>query len=379
MAVRHLAESGTRSGDPLRTATPGLRLRLVKVAHELELDECGFALHQRPAADHRTEDVARTLSLAAGQAGDPGLGAGTRGALTLLEQALNVRSGRFRALRRADGVWSQQDCSLEAHARILRSLSKAAVDADDLVTQRHAARMFAYALPASAAFRDHRALAHGVLACAEALDAPLVGGAAATQLNQLGVRLASVLEESVRLGGPEWPWPAPVVSASSAVVPHALIHAAELSGRSDWLRYGLVVLRWLVSAQMGPERRFSFIGSQGWWRRGASPARFEQHPIEALTMLEASIKAYEVTGDESWAEVAEAAFAWFLGENDLGLALADTRTGACHDGLQESGLNPACSTDSTLDWLASVNAMQGLRQRHPGLARPLGSRRRLAS
>jgi len=50
--------------------------------------------------------------------------------------------------------------------------------------------------------------------------------------------------------------------------------------------------------------------------RGGSPARFDQQPIEATSLLLAATAAHEATGERRYADAAEAAYAWYVGAND---------------------------------------------------------------
>jgi hypothetical protein len=58
-----------------------------------------------------------------------------------------------------------------------------------------------------------------------------------------------------------------------------------------------------------------------------------------------------VTGDAQWRQHATRVFGWFLGDNDLGLALYDARTGACCDGLQPDRVNQNQGAESTIAFL----------------------------
>ena len=82
---------------------------------------------------------------------------------------------------------------------------------------------------------------------------------------------------------------------------------------------GLDVLDWLIAVQTAPAGHLSPIGN-GWWPRGGEKSRFDQQPIEATALLLAAEVAYQVTGDERYRSAMERAYAWFLGDNDLGLA-----------------------------------------------------------
>ena len=58
---------------------------------------------------------------------------------------------------------------------------------------------------------------------------------------------------------------------------------------------------------------------------------------------------------------AERAYAWFLGDNDVGVPVADPARGACHDGLTPDGVNANQGAESTLMWLTAVERMRALR------------------
>ena len=75
------------------------------------------------------------------------------------------------------------------------------------------------------------------------------------------------------------------------------------------------------------------IGSQGFYSKKTEKARFDQQPVEACAVVSACLHAYRATGKGRWRKEAWAAFNWFLGENDLQIALYDATTGGCRDGL----------------------------------------------
>jgi hypothetical protein len=123
---------------------------------------------------------------------------------------------------------------------------------------------------------------------------------------------------------------------------------------------GLRVLDWLLNVQVAPDGHLSPIGN-GWWPRGGEKAGFDQQPIEATALLLAAEAAYEVTGDRRYLVAIERAYAWFLGQNDLGVAVADPARGACHDGLTPHGVNTNEGAESTLMWLTAAEHVRNLR------------------
>ena len=123
------------------------------------------------------------------------------------------------------------------------------------------------------------------------------------------------------------------MSYDNARLPHALIMTGRWAKQRDLLDIGLGTLRWLAEHQVAPEGHFRPIGSNGFWKRGAQAASFDQQPIEAHAMICACLEAHEATGDRYWLTHANKAFEWFQGGNDLGLPLYDAQSGGWRDGL----------------------------------------------
>jgi hypothetical protein len=57
----------------------------------------------------------------------------------------------------------------------------------------------------------------------------------------------------------------------------------------------------------------------------------------------------------------EQAYGWFLGENDLGLWVADPARGSGSDGLTPSGRNTNEGAESTLMWLIAAERIRAMR------------------
>jgi hypothetical protein len=93
------------------------------------------------------------------------------------------------------------------------------------------------------------------------------------------------------------------------------------------------------------------IGNEGWYPRGQAKALYDQQPVEAVTMAEAALAAFNLLGDEEYLAAFCRADAWFRGQNSLRESLVDESSGACCDGLMESGVNRNQGAESTLAYL----------------------------
>ena len=156
---------------------------------------------------------------------------------------------------------------------------------------------------------------------------------------------------------PDWPWIEDIVTYSSGRIPQALLLSGQWLHRGDVIEAGLNSLEWLVKIQTDPAGHFAPIGNDGWYVKNGKRAKLDQQPVEAHSMIDACVEAYNVTGDKKWIEEARRCFDWFLGSNDLNVLIYDYATGGCHDGLTAEGANLNQGAESTLAWLLSLLKM----------------------
>jgi hypothetical protein len=130
------------------------------------------------------------------------------------------------------------------------------------------------------------------------------------------------------------------------------------------LATGLRTLDWLIASQTAPAGHLSPVGN-GWWPRGGERSRFDQQPIEAAALLLAAHAAFAAAGHARHARAVEQAYGWFLGANDVGIAVVEPARGACFDGLEPGGVNANQGAESTLVWLLALEHVRRLRASHP--------------
>jgi hypothetical protein len=319
------------------------------------LDDTGIAQHATYAVVARVhgyclDDNARGLLLAAtlqrigfhSEAADR-LFARTA---AFVQHAWNENTGRFRNLMSFDRRWLDDVGSEDGHGRALWALGTVARDTTAADISRWALEMVNRATQTLPCFTSPRAQACallGVLASQRAEETPDRSELCAL----LGDRLYRHLGDTRRT---DWVWFENSLSYDNARLAHAVIEAGHQTRRSDWQSAGLDALRWLCRVQTAACGCFSPIGNNGFWTRGEPRARFDQQPIEAAATVAAAICAWQATRDPVWLNEAERARRWFLGDNDLDLALVNAR-GACCDGLQPDRVNMNLGAESTLAWL----------------------------
>lgn len=305
-----------------------------------------------------TDDNARTLILTCMleqlEEPEPVLARIQTAAAAFLHHAFNPETGRFRNFMSFDRRWHEETGSEDSHGRALWGLGTAVGRTRRPGLKAWAAASFEKALPVVAEFTSPRAWAFTILGLHEYLRA-FEGDLLANRMRaQLGERLFHLFKEN---RAPDWYWCEEILSYENARLPEALIMTGRWTGNPQMLECGLESLRWLMEKQIAPAGHFRPIGSNGFWKKGQEPARFDQQPIEAAAAISACLEAFAASGDTIWRKYADAAFDWFLGVNDLGMSLYDAGSGGCFDGLQESRVNQNQGAESTLAFLISLAQM----------------------
>ena len=290
-----------------------------------------------------------------------------RRSMAYLAAAFDAERGTFHDFRDADGAWLDVAGSQDCQGRALLSLGIATRDAPEVGLRHDARVLFEAALPAARDLTALRAVASAILGCVAALDGHSDESTQAT-LRRLVQRLRGAFSDIDP--DSDWLWPEPELTYENALLPHALIVAGRRLDEPALRRVGLEVLDWLIALQVTRRGTFTPVGNDGWWPRGGVRSPFAQQPIEATALILAACVAYEVTGDVAYRRTAESAYAWFLGDNEREMVIADAATGGCHDGLEEAGVNQNQGAESTLMWLTAVETIRALRS-HAGNVRAL--------
>ena len=278
--------------------------------------------------------------------------------LSFLWLAFDPTTKRFRNCLSYERQWQEPEGSEDSHGRALWGLGTVLGRSRDSGCRGAAGRMFELALPACLEFRSPRACAFALLGLQEYLDSFAGDRAALTASDKLANRLLNSYR-SVR--SDNWKWFEDVLAYSNARLPQALIRAGMRSANEEMVSTGLEALGWLVAIQRCETKgHFVPIGSHGFYSKKTERARFDQQPIEACAVVSACLQAYRATGLARWLKDAWSALNWFLGANDLQIALYDPSTGGCRDGLHPDRANENQGAESTLSFLMALLEMRKL-------------------
>jgi glycosyltransferase involved in cell wall biosynthesis len=276
--------------------------------------------------------------------------------LAFLWHAFDPTTKRFRNSLTYECQWHESEHSEDSHGRALWGLGTVLGRSKNAGLRGAAGRMFELAVPVAVEFKSPRACAFALLGVQEYLDSFPGDRAALSASDTLANRLLS----SYRAHRTEdWKWFENSLSYSNARLPQALMRAGVRAGNEEMVSAGLEALDWLVALQRCEVKgHFVPIGSQGFYSKTTEKARFDQQPVEACAAVSACLQAYQATGKGRWRKEAWSAFNWFLGDNDLQIALYDPATGGCRDGLHPDRANENQGAESTLSFLMALLEMR---------------------
>jgi hypothetical protein len=282
-----------------------------------------------------------------------------------VQHAWNPDTARFRNFMSFDRRWLEDRGSEDSHGRTLWALGHCSRDDTCPSRQRWAAGLFAKALPTVTNFLSPRAWAFTLLG----LDAYLA--ADRNECDADGMRV--LLADRLMLGlsqkeGKDWVWFEDVLAYDNARLPQALISSGLTLGNPSYIDAGLSSLKWLMTMQTAPAGFFRPVGSDSFGEFRRPPRAFDQQPLEAAATISACAAALRADGDVRWKTQAMRAFAWFMGENDLGVPLVDVATGSCRDGLHKDRANENRGGESIVCYLlgqAEIRQLARLKQDVP--------------
>ncbi len=276
--------------------------------------------------------------------------------LAFLWHAFDPTTKRFRNSLSYQCSWHEAEGSEDSHGRALWGLGTVLGRSKNAGLRGAAGRMFELAVPAAVEFKSPRACAFALLGLQEYLDSFPGDRAALSASDALANRLL-ISYRSHR--SDDWKWFENGLAYSNARLPQALIRAGMRAANEEMVLAGLEALDWLVTLQRCDAKgHFVPIGSEGFYTKGSEKARFDQQPVEASAVVSAALQAYRATGKGRWRKEAWSAFNWFLGDNDLQIALYDPTTGGCRDGLHPDRANENQGAESTLSFLLALLEMR---------------------
>lgn len=152
--------------------------------------------------------------------------------------------------------------------------------------------------------------------------------------------------------GEDWDWFEDAMTYDNARLPEAMLRAGAALQDGELTAAGLSTLAFYerITVENGV---FVPIGNEGWYERGGPRPIYSQQPLEAVSLVDAALAAYEVTGDATFQAMAQIGLEWYLGRNSRGIVMA-REGGGCLDGLNENSVNLNMGAESTLAYLSAA-------------------------
>jgi len=253
--------------------------------------------------------------------------------------------------RNLDRKTGSEDCV----GRALWALGLAVELAPDEGHRLLAKKMFHRAMSLPLAFGP-RGCALGILGLDAYLQHEPDNDLARTTLDSLGAALIRRFEENA---DEEWRWFEPALTYENALLPLALFKFSMRTGDERALRVARDSLSFLETICF-TDGYLQLIGNAGWYVRGGERVIADEQPIDASAFVLAFRAAHAATGDRRYLARMRESFEWFLGANRLGLALYDSSTAGCQDGLGEQEVNKNQGAESVVSFLLALLATLGL-------------------
>ena len=288
-----------------------------------------------------------------------------------VQHAWNPDTRRFRNFMGFNRSWLEDKGSEDSHGRTLWALGECARKDASPSRRRWAAALFAQALPSVKAFRSPRAAAFTLLGL-DAYCAVVPDDRHAREIRHiLADRLMSGLK-SVETS--DWLWFEESLAYDNARLPQALIVTGMATRTPGYVEAGLRSLRWLMTQQTTSTGQFRPVGTASFGELRRPPRAFDQQPVEATATIAACLAAWRADDDDQWQTIATRVFSWFLGSNDLSVALVDPETGSCRDGLHPDRANENRGAESVVCYLLGLAAIRQLARVSVNPANPVALR-----
>lgn len=273
--------------------------------------------------------------------------------LSFLHDA-QIADGRFHNFMGYDRQWLDCVGTHDSVGRALWALGFGMRYAPRATWRRLCKRLFNKGLSSLDWLQHPRSQAYAVIGLSHACHAALADIELPAYREALRKLASSSRERYEMTHDLEWEWFENTMTYDNARLPEAMLRAGAALDDGGLTAIGLRTFAFYcrVTIENGV---FVPIGNEGWYARGGERARYSQQPLEAVSLLDAALAAYDATGDASFQATAQLGLEWYLGRNSRGIVMA--RGGGCLDGLNEMSVNLNMGAESTLAYLSSAYAL----------------------
>jgi glycosyltransferase involved in cell wall biosynthesis len=183
-------------------------------------------------------------------------------------------------------------------------------------------------------------------------------------LSKIRELVDSLVESYKKEATEDWNWFESYLTYSNSKIPEVLFLTYNLTKNKEYLEIAEKSLEFLTNLVFFKDE-LSPIGQNGWYNRNGTRSFFDQQPIDASSMVQTYLIAYNITGNKKYYNNAVLAFNWFLGKNHLKQMIYNDVTGGCHDGLSKNSINLNQGAESTIEYLISRLMLEQIKKEKP--------------
>lgn len=289
--------------------------------------------------------------------------------LSFLSFAHNKLTGRFKNRLGFNRVWFDEQESEECHGRVLWALGTCIGRSKNEGFQGIAGHLFESTLSESFKFKSPRAWAFTLLGIHEyfrRFEGDLLVNHGR---EQIAGKLFDLYNQNATN---ERQWFEENLSQSNAKLSHALILSGRWMANNEMLKAGLDSLRWLLQFQTSQKGCYKSV-QNNIHNDSEHETELAQKPIEANELISAVLEAYRTTQETFWYDEAKRVFEWFLGRNDVGLPLYDSKTGGCCDALHVDRVNQNEGAEASLSFYLALVEMQSMENTLASFKEPINT------
>ncbi len=278
--------------------------------------------------------------------------------LSFINHAIDPETGDVRNIISFDRKWQEEIGSEDCHGRTIWALGYVVAHPPNNAILGFGIRLFRIAMEKATEFQSPRAMAYAINGALKYLQQFDGENQVHDMVVDLSRKLYSLFKENSKKN---WPWCENNLTYDNPRLTEALIAAGSFLDDKEMMEQGIKSLQWLIEIQTDKKHGHpSFVGNQGWYKKGGKKAKYDQLPMEAAALIDACQKAYKATGETEWREKMEWVFNWYFGNNDIHQPLYDFSTGGCYDSLQPAGVNQNQGGESTISFLLALHRMHQL-------------------
>ncbi|MCL6520153.1 MAG: glycosyltransferase [Armatimonadetes bacterium] len=159
----------------------------------------------------------------------------------------------------------------------------------------------------------------------------------------------------------EWHWFEPYLTYGNAILVHAMLVAAEITGKKSHKNVAMKTLGFLTDTLI-VNGRLEIIGNNGWYLKGRERAWYDQQSIDAGYTACLFAEAYKQLRQKEYLELAYTSYDWFFGKNRSGVWVYDPVNKGCYDAVTPWGLNLNQGAEACISFLLAQLAIHNLEQ-----------------